>query len=227
MVFRPLIVVSLWSLALLPLAGATTPSDKLNGLLSNSPFGASRTNATGSNAAEPLEFRAVLEENGSKFFSIYETVTRRSIWVELNDAVNGFSVKSYDAERFGVTVEYQGRPLTLTLKRAPAVAQALQPGPMGPGALPNAAVNQVVAGAPLDQQRLQQIQEEIRRRRALRQPTPVPAGQPGSGPTPGAPGTTSGPQLTPSNLPGPQFVPSNQPGPQPIPGTQTATPIKP
>lgn len=153
------------------------------------------------------------------FFSIFETSTRRSNWVELNDPVNGLSVKGYDAAKESVTIDYQGKAMTLAIKRAPAVAQVMQQGPMpGPMLLPN---NQPGAGPVLqagpsatDQQRIQQIQEEIRRRRALRNQPMMPAVGPNGQPIPG-----EGPQMQPSTSSGPIPQPSTSTGPQPLPQT--------
>jgi len=197
----------------------------LNGLVTNSPFGSAKSGvAAGNSGNEPFEFRAVLEENNSKFFSIYDTNTHRSTWVELNDPVNGFSVKGYDAAKESITVDYQGKALTLAIKRAPAATQVFQPPapqmPSQPG--PNGVVQQPAIGQPgqvqpaapsaVDQQRIQQIQEEIRRRRALRSqgvPTVPPGGQPQI--------FNGGPQIQPSTSSGPVPQPSNSTGPQPYP----------
>ncbi len=211
MVSRALIVISLCFISALKLAGAGSTPEKLNGLLENSPFGVSRANAAaGSPASDPLEFRSVLEEKGSKLFSIYESAVHRSVWVELNDPVNGFSIKGYDAAHDNITVEYHNKTLTLPQKRAPAVAQASPSVASGLPPLGNPSVQGVTS--PSDPQRLQQIQEEIRRRRALRQPS---LGLP--------PGSQPGPQPMPSSTPGapsgPQMIPSNSSGPQPMPGT--------
>lgn len=225
MVVRPFIVALLSSVAVLRLAGAATPAvgatppDKMSGLLSNSPFGTGKAGALSTNASgEAFEFRAVLEEGGSKFFSIYETSTRKSNWVELNDPVNGFSVKTYDAAKESITLDYQGRSLTLAIKRAPAVAQVMQPQPpqLQPGTnggMPTIA-NPATSGVPtaIDQQRIQQIQEEIRRRRALRSQSMVPNNLniPGAPPLPNS---GNGSQSLPLPLP----QPSNGTGPQMIP----------
>jgi hypothetical protein len=209
-------------LVLCRLGAAPTP-EKMTGLLNNSPFGSAKSaqSAVGGNG-EPFELRAVLEENGSKFFSIYDTATRRSNWVELNDPVNGFSIKSYDAAKENITVDYQGKSMTLAIKRAPAVAQVMQqpmpsvPGPNGPMVQPNMPG---VQGAPtaVDQQRIQQIQEEIRRRRALRSQAVVPGTNLG-GPAPaGQPNYGNGPQPTPSTSTGPVPMPSSSTGPQLVP----------
>lgn len=213
MAFRPLIAVVLFLPAVLRLAGAESATERLNGLLNNSPFGAARSNAAaGTGTGDPLEFRAVLEEDGKRFFSIYEASTRRSTWVEMSDPVNGFSVKAYDAAHDTVAVDFHGKSLSLPIKRAAPVAQT------GLVPVPVAAANQPAPGGPsaIDQQRLQQIQEEIRRRRALRQQPSVPSGV--------VPGWNGGPQPLPVNpseaLAGPQPLPANpanpQQGPQPI-----------
>ncbi len=227
MVLRPFIVAFLCAVAVLRLAGAAAPAvgvtapDKMSGLLSNSPFGTGKAGATNASASgEAFEFRSVFEEGGSKFFSIYETSTRKSNWVELNDPVNGFSVKTYDATKESITLDYQGRSLTLAIKRAPAVAQVMQPQPQPPqmqpgvnGGMPTI-TNPASPGVPtaIDQQRIQQIQEEIRRRRALRSQSMVPNNLniPGAPPPPNS-GNGS------QSLPIPQPQPSNATGPQMIP----------
>lgn len=227
MAFRALIAVSLWFVTALLLAGASSAPDKLNGLLDNSPFGASRSNAAaGTGTGDPLEFRSVMEEKGSRFFSIYETAAHRSTWVELNEPVNGYAIKGYDAAHENVTVEYQNKTLTLPQKRAPAVAQAVVSTAPNLGGGPQPNFPGMGATSPADTQRLQQIQEEIRRRRALRQPpglpTPSPGAQSGPMPTPNNfSGSPPGPQLMPSSTPGvpagPQMSPSNSSGPPPLP----------
>jgi hypothetical protein len=130
--------------------------------------------------------------------------------VELNDPVNGFSVKSYDAGKQAITVDYQGKAMTLAIKQAPAVAQVYQaPAPQaGPVPVMQTPGNPSVQAAPtmptaIDQQRIQQIQEEIRRRRALRNQAIVPNINPQG--------------MQPHYGEGPRPQPSNSPGPQPIP----------
>lgn len=224
MTSRALIFALVCAVAGHRLLAAGTPSPEkekmnLNGLVTNSPFGSAKSGVMGANNGnEPFEFRAALE---SKFFSIYDTNAHRSMWVELNDPVNGFSVKNYDAGKESITVDYQGKVMTLAIKRAPAAAQVFQPPalptPQQPG--PNGVVQQPMPGqpgqvgpagpSPVDQQRIQQIQEEIRRRRALRS----------QGPPPGMPQSNfnGGPQMQPSTSSGPVPQPSNSTGPQPYP----------
>ncbi|HEY4245443.1 MAG TPA: hypothetical protein VGM64_01240 [Lacunisphaera sp.] len=215
MSLRPFIIVLVSASMAIQLWGADAAAAPakmdLSGLVNNSPFGTLRSGGAGGNAStEPFEFRAILEENNNKFFSIYETATRRSNWVELNDPVNGFSIKSYDAGKQAITVDYQGKAMTLAIKQAPAVAQVYQAPPPQTGPVPvmQTPGNPSLQAGPtmptaIDQQRIQQIQEEIRRRRALRNQAIVPnvnsqGGQPhyGEGPRP-QPSNSSGPQLIP------------------------------
>jgi hypothetical protein len=193
-------------------ADSTPEKMDLTGLINNSPFGTARSGAygNGNGGSEPFEFRSYLEESNHKFFSIYETATRRSNWVELNDPVNGFSVKSYDGDKQTITVDYQGKSMTLAIKRAPAVAQVMQQPMPQPGPTPimptsgNPSIQPGTTGpTAIDQQRIQQIQEEIRRRRALRNQSMVPSvSNQGVQPQYGG-----GPQPQPSNSTGPQLIP--------------------
>lgn len=102
------------------LTGAPSSANQaMEGLLTNSPFGKAGANSTPTAAAaEPLEFRAVLEETQGRSFSIFERATRRSIWIDLNEAVYGISVKTFNVATESIVVAYQGKLLTLTLKRA-------------------------------------------------------------------------------------------------------------
>ena len=140
-------------------------------------------------SANGLEFRGVFTDQGEWFFSLYETGKRTSLWVGLNEPGNPFTVRSYDAAKETVTVEYQGRTLTLALKQAviqPAepVANRVAPGG-GPGNVAQPAGGAApanVAGAPTsadEASKLARITEEIRRRRALRQQA-VPSAAPGA-----------------------------------------------
>ena len=178
--------------ALLCAAGYLTgfgaePATGLDALVANSPFGQVRGGPGGGDAAnQPLEFRGILEEGNSCVFSIYDTASHHSSWVGLNVSSDDFVVKEYDAAHQTLSVNQNGRILTLALKSAPKVAQAnpiVRPGPMpmpnqNPG-MNNGPMLQPGAGGP-DAQRLQQIAQEIERRRALRRqasgapPVPMP-----------------------------------------------------
>ncbi len=162
------------ALLLLPFAllRAQPAAPSLQSLVSNSPFGTAA--AAGPNTGMPtgpLEFRGTFVDNGERFFSLLDPATRRSEWVGLNEAGRPFTVKSYDAERETIVVEYQGRSLDLKLHAArisalPPVAAA--PVPMPANANPGRP-EAIPAPSTTEAQRLAQVAEEIRRRRALRQ----------------------------------------------------------
>lgn len=219
MALRPLIASLLCSALVCQVVAADSASaGKLSGLVTNSPFGTGRSGAVnGGSNGEPFEFRAVVEENGNKFFSIYETATKRSNWVEVNDPVNGFSVKGYDAGKETITIDYQGKAMTLAIKRAPAVAQVMQQ-PMtlpAPNGMPQTGNNPSAQAMPgpsaVDQQRIQQIQEEIRRRRALRNQSALPGA--GNGPQPMSQPSSGGPVPQASMGEGPVPRPATSNGP--------------
>jgi hypothetical protein len=183
--------VAVLSAAGILLAGSARGVD-LQGLVQTSPFGS--VNAAGPAANQPaagLEFRGVFADKGEYFFSLNETATHKGLWVGLNEPGNPFTVRTYDVSTETVTVDYQGRSLTLTLKRAKIIASApvLLPPPGQPpaavaGAPAVAAQAQPAAGPMPDAQ----VAEEIRRRRAMRQQT-APAAPAAAQPAPGRPGT--------------------------------------
>lgn len=183
---------SLW--LLLTLAGSAglqaqsepPAASTYDSLLTNSPFGnAALTGVATVNT--PLELRGIIVDKGETFFSVYDPASRTSRWVGMNEAGNPYTVRSYDAAKSEVKVQYQGRELTLGLKQARVVAMSTPPpappvavagpNPSG-GPQPVAVAGNAPAGD--EAQRLAQIAEEIRRRRALRQQ----AAQGSSGPVP-------------------------------------------
>lgn len=174
------------------LAQPAAPS--LQSLMSNSPFGVATATPAGAAAAGPLEFRGTFVDRGERFFSLVDPATRKAEWVGLNEAGRPFVVKNYDAERETVAVEFQGRTLDLKLHSARVVALAPQPVAPPPGTLPQPGNpgNQprpALAAGTSEAQRLAQVAEEIRRRRALRQQAqqPGPAQVPGAQPPPTRP----------------------------------------
>lgn len=206
-------------------------ASRFDNLVANPPFGqsVSPTQARADAPNQPLEFRGISVEQGEKFFSFYDPATKRSRWVTLNEADDGLLLKNYDEAAHTATVDFNGRPLTLILKSGPKFAQS-QPAMAPP---PGAAV-----GAPLPGQsaalpgmstkgqnpeatRLQQIAEEIRRRRALRSQGPQMSMPPQSGQTGGPAGL---PQSVPGQGGGPTPVPNATPGqgPVPLPGSTTS-----
>ncbi len=179
----------LFSLAALlaPLALAAQPAaPSLQSLVGNSPFGvANQPGNTPAASGAPLEFRGTFVDGGERFFSLVDTASRRAEWVSLNEADRPYVVRSYDPDQETIAVEHQGRTLNLKLHAAkigalPPMQAAAQPAaPSGAPGTPG----QVASPSATEAQRLAQVAEEIRRRRALRQQSAnpqnaQPAGQP-------------------------------------------------
>ena len=179
-----------WVFAGLLLCGTVQAVD-LQNLVQASPFGAVTPGPAANQPSAGLEFRGVFMDKGEYFFSLNETATHKGLWVGLNESGNPFTVRTYDVGSETVTVDYQGRSLTLTLKRAKIIASTPVVIP-SPGAAP-ATVAGGVPGATAQGQPVATlvpdaaIAEEIRRRRAMRQQT-APAGSPPAAPEkPGTP----------------------------------------
>ena len=142
-------------------------------------------------------------DRGEYYFSLYDLNSKESFWVGLNETGFPALVRNYDRNTETVTVEQQGRTLSLTLTAARTMAAAPAVGPQPQGGHPNAPGG---AGGPTLQpsngqpqfgpvpssvtpdeaQRLQRIADEIRRRRAVGKiapssgptPSPAPSNQP-------------------------------------------------
>lgn len=132
----------------------------------------------------PIELRGIMAIPGGSLFGLYDPVKKQGGWVKLNEAGRDFTVRTYDAANDAVTVEYQGRVLSLALKTAkiesmPAMAMVQPPRPM-PG--PQLATAPTVDEA----KRLEAVAAEVQRRRQQRQAAMQQAGQmPGQPQPPG------------------------------------------
>ena len=112
--YRPALVLGA---ALFCLTGRGHSAD-FESLLRRSPFGRPDVVTTGGSAIQPLEFRGVMFDGGKEYFSVHETKTRSSLWVEINEPGNPYTIRGYDTDRGILTVEYQGSILDLPLKDA-------------------------------------------------------------------------------------------------------------
>ncbi len=182
MIRRGVYLVALLGLGLTVARPAETAQGQFDNLIKSSPFGQAPAGAAqAGNGSAPLEFRGVFQEQGNYFFSVHETSNRAGQWVGLKEANQPYVVESYDSEKGSIQVKYHGQTMTLSLKQAQVIVQAPPPitAPLPtntPGVMTNA--------APADEaNRLAQVAEEIRRRRALR--SPIGAG--GSLPQPASP----------------------------------------
>jgi hypothetical protein len=162
--------------------------------------------------APPLELRGINILENVTLFSIFDATAKKPAgWLKLNEAGPGFTIKSFDAASDTVTVDYQGRMLKLVMrtpKTAVSVGPAVPPGALPPqlalqtpaATVPRPAIPAVAPAAPAtaaaDAAKLKDWQEEIERRRTVRnQPagTPVP---PAVAPAATPPTSVSGPQPT-------------------------------
>ncbi|HEY8933057.1 MAG TPA: hypothetical protein VIM44_07085 [Rariglobus sp.] len=173
-------------------ASGASAAVALDGLTTDSPFVPKQAEGTAPVATEAatVEFRGLISTKEGILFGLYDRTRNTGSWVRQNDAGADFKVRAYDAANDMVTVEYQGQKLTLPLSTSKIGAAA--PSPVMPVAVnapvPGASPVAAVPGArPNDQQRLESVAAEVRRRRALRQAaasgasTPAPVQSSGAG----------------------------------------------
>lgn len=166
----PAKILSLAIACVLAAMGQAQEAPDLNSLLSNSPFDSAPGTGGPAKTDNPVEFRGVFAEGGEYFFNLYIAANTRSKWLGLDETYDEkLTVKTYDADKQQLTVDYQGKTLTLTLGSAKRITTAAAPSNPPPATAQPA--NQAVQPGPAisDQERLSKIADEIRRRRALRQ----------------------------------------------------------
>lgn len=128
----------------------------------------------------PLEYRGFIETGEGVQYRIYDPAKKAGTWasVEERESTLGVLVKNYDAERKVLTVEHEGRTLTLPEREAKVVSSGAAPQMVAPAPVPmpapnvNAAVQQTVVMNPTpadEQRRLEAVAAEVARRRALRE----------------------------------------------------------
>ncbi len=156
------------------------PGDPLDTLVRDSPFlpPAGGIRAASAGESGPLELRGVVFERGAYSFSVYDQTTREAVWVRLGESGHPFVARSFDQEGDALTVEHRGRSVVLVLE--PAKTMTGDPGAAPPPPLPTAAeaappgANQPTPAAnpppaaavnPAEAQRLQNVADEVRRRR--------------------------------------------------------------
>ena len=159
-------------------------------LASRSPFLPADGTAAAATENTPLELRGIMADSRGYRFSIYDPNRHIADWVRLNEAGHEFTVKTHDVAKDIVTLDYQGRLLTLPLHAAKVVGVAVteQPNVLRPtggggvGPMPK-------PPSPEEAARYNRAVEEINRRRAMREkggpmPTPGQTPSPGSAPVP-------------------------------------------
>jgi hypothetical protein len=137
----------------------------------------------------PLEFAGYMSTSEGLKYVVRDPAKKISSFLKINetDPNLGVVVKQHDMGQNTLTVEYQGKPLTLEVRKAriissgnPAMLMPPQPMPQPVVANVAPAVTQsvVVNPSPADEQkRLEAVAAEVARRRALREQAAQP-GQP-------------------------------------------------
>jgi len=111
-----------------------------------------------------MEFRGIARINGEPSFSLYDPTNQRSYWLRLNQPDSGFTVTEYKPREDAVVVRHEGQARTISLHEARVQAMATPP-PTPPGGV-TPGTEQAQATTP--EARMQDLAEEIRRRREIR-----------------------------------------------------------
>jgi VCBS repeat-containing protein len=154
-------------------------------LASESPFAPVSSNAdpNATPANSPLQLHGILSTPDGYKFNLCDQAGHVNVWIGLNSTEQpSFVVRSYDGAHHRVTVQYQGRELTLTLEQPKNTPMPMQPPQaMGPPPMMQPGAGAINAD---EQLRLERLNQEIKRRRALRaaaqqqQPFPPAVNQP-------------------------------------------------
>ena len=173
------------AVVVLVLCGALAGGVQAQAISTVSPFLPQSAAAGAVTDNSPIELRGIQSTPSGVLFGLYDPVKKQGGMVKLNEAGRDFTVRAYDAANDAVTVEYQGRVLSLALKSSkiesmPAMAPvaAMPPRPI-PG--------QQIASAPTvdEAKRLEAVAAEVARRRQQRQAAMQQTPQaPGQGPAP-------------------------------------------
>lgn len=130
----------------------------------------------------PLEFQAMMQTEDGMLYRVYHASRKTGTWAKTRerDAALGVLVKRYDAERMALTVEYEGRSLTLPENKFTIVSTGAPVAPTGSSgpAVPQAIVRNGTPGsaaAAQEQSRLEATAAEIAKRRVLREQMSLPS----------------------------------------------------
>jgi hypothetical protein len=192
-----------------------------------------QASAAGPTPGAPLEYRGFIETSEGMRYRIYDPAKKVGVWVKLNEKNPDFDVvaKQHDDGQKTLTIEHQGKTLTLAEREAKVVSSGAVPTPMPvAAAVANAAPTNVAPAvtqsvvlnpSPADEQRrLDAVAAEVARRRALREQATQQINQ-GVAPQVAVPQAPIQNQRAPGNFP-PQNnqnqqmrVPQSQPGTRP------------
>lgn len=192
-------------------------------LASKSPFMPPQAAGNTPTAGAPLEYRGYIETGEGVQYRLYDPARKLGSWVKLNERNAELDVlaKQYDTGQRTLTIEHQGKTLTLAEREAKVVssgsAQQAVPPPMPQPANVAPAVTQSVVLNPTpadEQRRLEAVAAEVARRRALREQATQQMNQ-GQTPQVAVPQPSMQPQVQPPNRPVPQQARGSSRGGQP------------
>lgn len=159
-------------------------------LASSSPFLAPQASGPGPTQGAPLEYRGYMVTKEGTQYVIYDPARKARAFLKVNERDGNLDVlvKQFDASNDMLTIEYQGRTITLEERKSKIVSSgnaAAMPQPQMPQPPPNVmpAVTQSVVVNPTpaeEQRRLEAVAAEVSRRRALREQAQQQVNQGGS-----------------------------------------------
>jgi hypothetical protein len=149
-------------------------------IAAKSPFMPPKSAATtGPTEGAPLEYRGYMETSEGVLYRIHDPAKKTGTWVKLNERNADFDVlaKQHDGDQKTLTIEHQGKTLTLAAREAKVVssgsAAAARPPVLTPvqtNVAPAVTQSVVLNPTPADEQRrLDAVAAEVARRRALRE----------------------------------------------------------
>lgn len=146
-------------------------------LAANSPFLPQGAAAAAPTANAALEYRGYMDTpTGERLFRINDTARKTGAFIKLGEKHEGLglALKQYDADRNSITIEHEGKTVTLQRREAKiaSAGPAAQLLPAMPVANVSPAVTQSVVVNPTtadEQRRLEAVAAEVARRRALRE----------------------------------------------------------
>ncbi|HUR59474.1 MAG TPA: hypothetical protein VM029_17285 [Opitutaceae bacterium] len=186
------------SLAWTALLGAGLPAAQAQ-LVSSSPFMAPQGSGPNPTQGAPLEWRGYISTPEGTQYIVYDPARKLRSFLKVNekDSTLDVVVKQFDSDNNMLTIEYQGKALTLEERKAKIVSSgnaAAMPPPQplpaqaGPQVMPAVTQSVVVNPTPAEEQRrLEAVAAEVARRRALREQAQTNMPQQVAIPQPGQP----------------------------------------
>lgn len=114
---------------------------------------------------DKIEFRGLTTIGGKPSFSLYDPDEKRSYWIPLGRTDGGFTIVDYNEDEEAVVVRHNDKNRTISLHEA-TIAAMPTPAPTPP--VRRGGRGEQAQEAQDPEERMQNLQEEIRRRRELR-----------------------------------------------------------